>query len=134
MGMAQLKKVPHTLKAVFWTKDFFKAVMHVAPTWVVSAREHRQQAITEGTLTYRTLANAFRDHMDLTHPTKGKTRVGKGAFQASRSNNGTDGATRDAQNDGAKGITGGQTPRGRSGRRPTNKQRASPDKNTGQTY
>jgi len=133
MGTAKLKEVPNTLNTVFWTKDFFKAVTPVAPTWAVSAREHRQQAITEGTLTYRTLANAFRDHMDLTYPTKGRTQVAKGAFQAQGQDTGIDGATGDAQNVGSEGVAGGRTLRGKeSGKRPTNKRKASPDENSGQ--
>jgi hypothetical protein len=63
-----------------WIYDFFKAVKPVANHWVTMYRFTQKKQIELNTLTYRDVANDFREMMSSEQPLRGNTHVKKGAF------------------------------------------------------
>ena len=61
-----------------WFRDFTNAVQQIMPHWVDSFRRSMKKEIESGSLTYRTLANDFRDSTQPLSNTKAK--VAKGSF------------------------------------------------------
>jgi hypothetical protein len=61
-----------------WFRDFVNAVQQIMPHWVDSFRRSMKKEIENASLSYRTLANDFRDS---TQPlTNTKAKVAKGSF------------------------------------------------------
>jgi hypothetical protein len=78
MGQAQTKGVTEASASSDWAMDFMTALSSIASQWTSSYRINKQNAIADGSLQYRKLANNFRRRLAIHHPNKPK--IGKGAF------------------------------------------------------
>jgi hypothetical protein len=82
MLLAEEKKVPEALTTHIWTKEFFMAVAPIAEHWATFRMTHKMQ-IEKGLLTFRDVANDFREQMGTIRSTSQKgivPKVAKGAF------------------------------------------------------
>jgi hypothetical protein len=81
MLLGKQNKTPEALSIRVWTKDFFKAIQPVAESWVIPMRVTYKAQIERGELTFRDLANDFREYMATSGPNQRIIpKVAKGAF------------------------------------------------------
>jgi hypothetical protein len=80
MILAQQKKVPEAMSSSSWTTDFFGAVAPIAEQWMISYRITKQEQIEKSILSFRVLANDFREYMGMRFSPGRSPRVAKGAF------------------------------------------------------
>jgi hypothetical protein len=62
-----------------WVPDLLQAVQGLMPFWATSFRQFKQEAIADGSLTFREVGNDFRKELTAQNPQK-NARVTKGAF------------------------------------------------------
>lgn len=78
---AQQKDVPDTKHPVEWVADFLNVVRPFREQWAVTYKMFKRQDIEDGTLTYRELANDFREEVRSSRLKQGSTpTIAKGAF------------------------------------------------------
>lgn len=63
-----------------WFEDFITAVRPIMEHWAASYRLVKAKEVEEGSLTYRTLANDFREEVRLQTKASKPSRVAKGSF------------------------------------------------------
>jgi hypothetical protein len=80
MATAQQKNLSVATNPSEWFADFLTAVRLVMPNWVQSYRIMKISEVRNKTLTYRTLANDFREAVRLVLVTGNPTKVAKGSF------------------------------------------------------
>jgi hypothetical protein len=81
MLLAEEKKVPDALSTPIWTKEFFIAVAPIAEQWTSTFRMTHKMQIEKGLLTFRDVANDFRECIGMRFSQKGIVpKVAKGAF------------------------------------------------------
>ena len=107
MSLAQKKKVPEAMSTSAWVMDFFVAIRPVAEHWTTLYRITQKQQIEKGLMTFRVIANDFREEMgsSLRFSQKGNgPKVAKGAFGPTYAgqDNPDQGATGDAQHNSAE--------------------------------
>jgi hypothetical protein len=104
MILAQQKKVPEAMSTSSWTIDFFVAVAPIAEQWTISYRITKQEQIEKSILSFRVLANDFREFMGMRFSLGRSPRVAKGAFGPTYAGQDTpdQSASGDAQLNGAE--------------------------------
>jgi hypothetical protein len=80
MLLGSQNQTPEALSIRVWTKDFFKAIQPIAESWVVPIRVTYKVQIERGELTFRDLANDFREYMGMRFSQGRVPIVAKGAF------------------------------------------------------
>jgi hypothetical protein len=110
INKAQQKEVPEAKDATAWTADFFTVMKPFYAQWVITYKMTRRHEIESGTLTFRELANDFRDEVK-TAPTQ-QGRIAKGAFGPSFADQDDHPSTgaRGGQRAGKRRYTGGSQP------------------------
>jgi hypothetical protein len=78
---AKAKKIGETSETSFWFDDFAIAVQDVMPTWITAYRMTKMEAIRNGSLTFRTVGNDFRDQLRVLRKSTSKpVKIAKGSF------------------------------------------------------
>jgi ferredoxin len=77
MAKAKAKGVADAQDCSAWAVDFLKAVSTLMPSWAAAYQIHKKEAISDGSLEFRSLGNDFRQGIAIHHIPKG---FGKGAF------------------------------------------------------
>jgi hypothetical protein len=80
LALAQRKGVPEALSMNTWFTDFLDAVKPVLSNWVTVYKIANQAQAEQLTLTYRKVANDFREEVRQEMKARGTTRVVKGSF------------------------------------------------------
>jgi ferredoxin len=83
MLLAEEKSLPEVLTTPIWTKEFFAAMTPVANHWVTSIKISYKAQIEQGLLTFRDLANDFREYMESNTQIvnqRNNSKVAKGVF------------------------------------------------------
>jgi len=125
MLMAEEKNVPEVFITPIWTKEFFKAVIPIAEHWALTCKMTHKTQIEKGLLTFRDIANDFREYMGTMRISSQKgivPKVAKGAFGPTYAGQDTpdQGAAEDAQSDSAEVVAPTQR---RRNKRPLDKHR-----------
>jgi hypothetical protein len=102
MALAQDKKLPVTKDHEEWFDDFMDAVNSVLPNWVPGYRLVKMTDVNENSLSYRTIANDFRQAVrQYLGSTGTPSKVAKGSFgPAYADQNATENAGMDASTEG----------------------------------
>jgi hypothetical protein len=78
---AKAKKIGETTETSSWFDDFAIAVQDIMPTWITAYRMMKTEDIRNGTLTFRTVGNDFRDHLRVIGKSTNKpVKIAKGSF------------------------------------------------------
>ncbi|KAN0085177.1 hypothetical protein V8E54_001644 [Elaphomyces granulatus] len=81
MSEAKAKNIGETFETSFWFDDFAIAVQDVAPTWITAYRMTKIEDIRNGSLTFRTVGNDFRDQLRVMEKSTNKpVKIAKGSF------------------------------------------------------
>jgi hypothetical protein len=83
ISYAQSKKVPEAQSTSSWFEDFLHAIDPVMDYWATLYRLIKQSEVDSGSLTYRTLANDFRNELRLRKSTSSSGKIAKGSFGVS---------------------------------------------------
>jgi hypothetical protein len=74
------RNIPFATQPVEWFNDFLVAVAQIDPAWVRACRLARMPEVQRGTLTYRALANDFRDAIKSLGFNAKLSKIAKGSF------------------------------------------------------
>jgi hypothetical protein len=81
MSEAKAKNIGEVSETSSWFDDFTLAVQDIMSTWITAYRMNKKEAIRNGSLSYRTVGNDFRDQLRVQGKSINKpAKIAKGSF------------------------------------------------------